>query len=227
MLRHGETSLAVVDEDGRFCGLIPPHRMLAVLFEEHEEDVAQLGGFLAGTSQARSAAEEPIGRRLWHRLPWLLVGLAGAMGAAAIVGSFEEQLKAQVLLGFFVPGVVYMADAVGTQTEALVIRGIACGVPIRGILGRELATGAIIGVAIAAAFFPFALGVWGDTRVAVAVSIALLASCSTATVVGLGLPYLINRLGRDPAFGAGPVGTVIQDLVSIAIYFGVGVALVR
>jgi magnesium transporter len=164
MLRHGETSLAVVDEDGRFCGLIPPHRMLAVLFEEHEEDVAQLGGFLAGTSQARSAAEEPIGRRLWHRLPWLLVGLAGAMGAAAIVGSFEEQLKAQVLLGFFVPGVVYMADAVGTQTEALVIRGIACGVPIRGILGRELATGAIIGVAIAAAFFPFALGVWGDTR---------------------------------------------------------------
>jgi magnesium transporter len=53
--------------------------------------------------------------RLWHRLPWLLLGLGGAIVAAPLVGRFKEQLREEVLLAFFVPGVVYMADAVGTQ----------------------------------------------------------------------------------------------------------------
>jgi magnesium transporter len=226
MVQHGESSLAVVDADGRFRGLIPPTRMLAVLLEEHDEDMARLGGFLAGTAEARRASEEPVSRRLWHRFPWLLLGLAGAMLSAGIVASFEEQLRQVVLLAFFVPGIVYMADAVGTQTEALVIRGISVGVPIRRILVRELVTGAVIGVAIAAAFLPFALLVWGDAEVAAVVALALFASCSTATAVAMGLPYLLHRLGRDPAFGSGPLATVIQDLASILIYFGIAAAFV-
>jgi len=226
MARRGQGSLAVVDEEGLFHGLIPPWRMLAVLLAEHEEDLARLGGFLAGTSEARSAAEEDVAQRLWHRLPWLLVGLAGAMGTAAIVGSFEAELRRVLLLSFFIPAVVYMADAVGTQTEALVIRGIAVGVPVGRILGRELATGGITGLVIAAGFLPFAYGVWGDGRVALTVAIALFASCSTAALVGMGLPYLLHRLGHDPAFGSGPLGTVIQDLLSILIYFGVALLLV-
>jgi len=225
MASHAERSLAVVDDAGRFRGLIPAHRMLAVALEEHEEDLARLGGFLAKTAQARTAAEEPIGQRLWHRLPWLLLGLAGAMASAVIVGSFEEELERIVLLAFFVPGVVYMADAVGTQTEALIIRGIAVGVPIRHVFVREFATGAIMGAGIAAAFLPFAWVVWGDASIAIAVALALFASCSIATVVAMALPYLLHRLGRDPAFGSGPLATVIQDLLSIAIYFGTAVAL--
>jgi magnesium transporter len=122
------------ERQGEFVGLVPPHRIVAVLLTEHDEDVARLGGCLASTENARQAAEEDVGRRLWHRLPWLLVGLAGAMASAAIVGAFEEQLEDNVLLAVFVPGVVYMADAVGTQTEALVIRGLSVGVSIRAIL---------------------------------------------------------------------------------------------
>jgi magnesium transporter len=226
MVRAGESSLAVVDESGRFLGLIPPNRMLGVLLEEHDEDVARLGGYLASTSRARIATEEPLRRRLWHRLPWLLLGLGGAMGAAGIVGSFEEQLRDLVLLSFFIPAVVYMADAVGTQTEAIVIRGISVGVELRKIMGREIATGAIVGGGVAAAFLPFALLVWGDATVAFVVAISLFAACATATLVAMGLPYLLHRLGRDPAFGAGPLATVIQDLLSILIYFGVAAALV-
>ncbi|MBJ7330290.1 MAG: magnesium transporter, partial [Solirubrobacteraceae bacterium] len=89
MVRRGESSLAVVEPDGTFVGLIPPARMLRVLLAEHDEDLARLGGYLASTASARQAAEEPIGRRLWHRLPWLLIGLAGAMLSALLVGSFE------------------------------------------------------------------------------------------------------------------------------------------
>jgi magnesium transporter len=223
MVRRSESSVAVVDGGGEFAGLVPPHRMLGVLLAEHDEDVARLGGYLASTERARLAVEEPVGRRLRHRLPWLLVGLIGAMASAAIVGAFEEELKANVLLAVFVPGVVYMADAVGTQTEALLIRGLSVGVSVRRVIGGELATGAAIGVAIAAAFFPFALVVWGDGSVALAVSLALLASCSIATLVAMLLPWLFQRLGVDPAFGSGPLATVIQDLLSIMVYFAVAV----
>jgi len=55
--------------------------------------------------------------RLWHRLPWLAMGLAGAMISAGLMAAFETQLQANLLIAFFVPGIVYLADAVGTQTE--------------------------------------------------------------------------------------------------------------
>lgn len=219
--RRGARAIAVVDAHDRFLGLIPAERLLAVLEEEHEEDMARLSGSLA----ARTASEEPVARRLWHRLPWLALGLAGAMSSAVIVASFEEELRAEVLLAFFVPAVVYMADAVGTQTETVVIRGMSLGIPIARVAGRELATGLVIGSLIAAAFFPFALAAWGNLRVALTVSLALFVSSSVATVVAMALPYLLARLGRDPAFGSGPLATVIQDLLSIAVYFALALAL--
>ncbi len=223
MVDKGESSVAVVNGGGEFRGLVPPHRMLAVLLAEHDQDVARLGGYLAGTRDARHAAKEAIGKRLWHRLPWLLLGLIGAMLSTAIVGAFEEQLQEQVLLAVFVPAVVYMADAVGTQTEAVLIRGLAVGVGIGDVLRREAASGALIGLLIAAVFFPFALFVWGDGDVAIAVALALLASCSIATLVAMLLPWLFQRLGLDPAFGSGPLATVLQDLLSIAVYFAIAV----
>ena len=164
MVDRHECALAVVDADGRFLGLIPPYRMLRVLLDEHEEDLARLGGYLAGTARARGAAEEPVGQRLWHRLPWLLVGLLGAMGATAIVGGFKHQLEANVLLAFFIPAVVYMADAVGTQTETVMIRALAAGVTVRSVLRRELLTGLVMGIVIGSAFLGFALVGWGDAE---------------------------------------------------------------
>ena len=223
--RSRARSVAVVDESGRFLHMVPPESVIAVLSEEHEEDLARIGGFLARSGSARTAAEEDVRMRLWHRLPWLAIGLVGAMASAGIVASFEDQLERQVLLAFFVPAVVYMADAVGTQTETVVIRGMALGVSLRSIARRELATGAIIGMLLAAAFFLFARAVWGDVRVAAVVSLALLVSASVATVVAMLLPYALQRLGRDPAFGSGPLATVIQDLLSIAAYFAIATAL--
>ena len=133
---HGESSLAVVDQEGRFQGLIPPHRLLRVLLTEHDEDIAHFGGYLRGTCEARTASEDLLLRRLWHRLPWLFIGLAGAMASADIVGMFESQLASNVMLAFFIPAVVYLADAVGTQTETLIIRGLSIGIPLKQIARR-------------------------------------------------------------------------------------------
>ena len=96
---------------------------------------------------------------------------------------------------------------------------------MRAVVRRELITGAIVGLTIAVAFLPFVLFGWGDERVAVAVSLALLASCSIATIVAMTLPWLFQRAGIDPAFGSGPLATVVQDLLSIAVYFAIAVPL--
>jgi magnesium transporter len=217
-VQHGESTLAVVDEDRRFLGLIPPQRLLSVLLEEHHEDMARLSGFLRGSRSAQNALEEPLGRRLLHRLPWLLVGLLGAFLAADLLGSFEEDLKRNVILAFFLPGIVYLADAVGTQTETLVVRGLSVGIPVGRVAAREAVTGVLVGLGLSGLSVAFVLWRWGDPGVALVLGISLLAACSCATLVAMGLPHLFQRLGRDPAFGSGPLATVIQDLLSVAIY---------
>ncbi len=225
-VQHGESALAVVDDSGRFVGFIPADRLLAVLLHEHDEDMARVGGFLRDSSMARTTSEEPVVRRFWHRVPWLLLGLLGAVLAADIVGLFEKELQANVMLAFFIPGIVYLADAVGTQTEALVIRGLSVGVSIGHVVRREIFTGLFVGFTLAAVFFPIGLWRWGDAGLAMAVALSIFAACATASFVALSLPWLLNRLGIDPAFGSGPLGTVIQDLLSIVIYFAIATAIV-
>ena len=221
MIDRAESSMGVVDDDGTFRGLIPPYRMLEVLLTEHDEDMARIGGYLASTRRARTAAQERVLRRLWHRMPWLLIGLIGAMASAALVGAFEGQLDQKILLAFFLPAVVYLAAAVGTQTEAVLIRGLAVGVPIRSVAARELLTGLVLGVLLALAFLPFAAVGWGDDKVALAVSLSVFVCCTIAAAVAMALPWVLQRLGRDPAFGSGPLATVIEDLVTIAIYLAI------
>jgi magnesium transporter len=225
-VRHGEGALAVVDDDNRFLGLIPPQRLLGVMLQEHDEDLARLGGFIRGSSSAREASTETTALRLWHRLPWLFIGLLGAIAAAFVVEGFEERLREEVLLAFFIPGVVYLADAVGTQTEALVIRGMSVGVSMREMMRRELITGVVAGTVLGVTFFPIGIVLWGDADVVLAVSLSLFAACSVATVVASGLPWLFSAAGQDPAFGSGPLSTVIQDLLSIVLYLSIASMLV-
>ena len=165
-----------------------------------------------------SSAEEPVSRRLRHRLPWLAMGLAGAMLSAWIVGFAEDEISRNVALAFFMPAIVYMADAVGTQTEVLVVRSLSAGVPLRDFFFKEAAAGILIGALIAVAFFPFCLVFYDQANLALTVSLALFVSASAAGIIALVLPWLLSRNGADPAFGSGPLATVIQDLLSIVIY---------
>lgn len=225
-VKHEETALAVVDREGRFVGLIPGHRLLAILLEEHEEDLARLGGFLKQNSRARTTSEEPVLQRFLHRLPWLLLGLVGAILAAQVVGGFERQLSELVLLAFFMPGIVYLADAVGTQTETVVVRGLSLGIPIRRVLGQEIFTGLMIGLTLALIAWPIIGWLWGDQAVAFGVALSIFAASSVASLVAMILPWLFDKLDIDPAFGSGPLATVVQDLLSIVIYFTIVTAVV-
>jgi magnesium transporter len=220
-VQQGESALAVVDEAGGFVGLIPPQRLLAVLLAEHHEDMARLGGMWRNALSARRSLQEPIGRRLVHRLPWLVVGLLGMLLAADVVALFERELQSSLVLAFFLPGLVYLADAVSTQTETLVVRGLSVGIPISRVLRQEMVTGVLIGFGLALAAIVVTVGRWGVGEFVAVLAISLALACTAATAVAIGLPWLLQRVGQDPAFASGPLGTVIQDLLSILIYFAV------
>lgn len=226
MIDAGAGYLIVVGSAGQFRGVISPDSMLTVLLTEHEEDLARIGGYSAGSTQSIRAAEEPVGRRLWHRLPWLIVGLLGAMVSALIMGAFEETLQSNVLIALFVPAIVYMAGAVGSQTQTVLIRAFAVGVTTRSILVRELITGVLVGIVIGLSFLAFSLVVWGDAEVAIAVAVALFTSAAVAVAVALALPTFFQKVGLDPAFGSGPLATLIQDLLSIGTYFAAVILIV-
>lgn len=157
-LAERATSVAVVDRDGRLAGALPARSLLAILREEHVEDLHRLAGIQRETTRDHDALEGPPARRARHRLPWLLVGLAGSMGAALIMSRFERVLERDLAIAFFVPAIVYLADAIGTQTEAIAVRGLSISrLTLGHLLGGEMRTGLLIGVILAALAFPLVM----------------------------------------------------------------------
>lgn len=218
---HDETAaVPIVDDAQRLLGVVPPLALLEVLRHEHVEDLHRLAGIRRENSRARHAIEAPPSRRARDRLPWLLVGLAGSMLATFVVAYFEQALHARVAVAFFIPGIVYLADAIGTQTEAIAVRGLSLSrVSFASLILGEARTGLIIGITLAVLSF---LPIWlwfGDVKLAAAVAVALLVAGAAATTIGMLFPWLLARTGRDPAFGSGPLATIVQDVLSLIIYF--------
>jgi magnesium transporter len=220
-LHHGVAAMPVVDAAGRLVGVVASTTMMDILRREHVEDLHRLAGITRESADARQALEEAPLRRARHRLPWLVVGLGGSMVATFIVARFETTLTAKPELAFFVPGLVYLADAIGTQSEAVAVRGLSLShVGIGRLIGSELRTGLVIGVVLALLAFPMIWLVFGEPRLAAAVTLALAGASVVASTLGLLLPWLLARTGADPAYGSGPLATIVQDVLSLLIYFG-------
>jgi magnesium transporter len=216
---RGLVGVPVVSKDGRAIGCIAATRLLDVLWREHTEDMHRLAGILKPMDLARHALDDPPPVRAMHRLPWLGVGLIGSAIATAVMATFEATFAGNVKLAFFVPAIVYLADAIGTQTEAVAVRGLTLAHrPFASLLAGETAAGALIGLALAVIAYAGVGAAFGDMRLAAAVALAVLAAGTIASAVGLTLPWLLSRWGLDPAFGSGPVATIIQDVLSILIY---------
>lgn len=227
-IRHGLPAVPVLDRSGALLGVVPPETLLEVLRHEHVEDLHRLAGIRHETTRARHAIEAPPLRRARDRLPWLLVGLVGSILATIIMASFEEALRAKLAIAFFVPAVVYLADAIGTQTEAVAVRGISLShAPLARLVWGEARTGALIGATLGAVAFAGIWGWLGEARLAAAVGLSLFVASAAATTIGFAFPYALARSGRDPAFGSGPIATIIQDVLSLLVYFAIVTVLVR
>jgi magnesium transporter len=221
--QHGVFAPPVVDSAGRLLGCLPPEALVDIGRREHAEDISRLAGIVHRNSHGVAALEAPPWRRAIHRLPWLIVGLAGSAVATLVVASFEARLSADVVVAFFIPAIVYLADAIGTQTEAVVVRGLSfTNVPrFSRLFSGEFSTGIIVGAALGVVAFLLVYAGFGDAGLALAIAIAVSLAGALASICGLLFPWLLSRFGLDPAFGSGPVATVIQDVLSLVIYFAV------
>jgi magnesium transporter len=219
---HGLSEVAVTNEAGELVGAVQAHTLIHVLRQEHIEDMHRFVGIIHQANYAAHALEISPWRRVRNRLPWLLVGLAGSAVSAVVMAGYETALSANIAVAFFVPGIVYLADAIGTQTEAVAVRGLSLThAPLSSILAHELTAGLLIGLILALLAAPLVVLWFGQWELALAVSVSIVAAGGAATSIGLLLPWLLSRAGSDPAFGSGPLATVIQDLLSILIYLGV------
>lgn len=220
-LTHQIPAVPVVDDQGCLLGAVPAHTVFRIMREEHIQDMDRLVGIWRTSDQALSAIEgEPL-RRVMDRLPWLIVGTVGCVLATGLMATFESTLRTDLAVAFFIPGIVYLADAIGTQSEAIAVRGLSLSsTPVSQLLKGELKTGLYLGTSLALLVFPF---IWlaFDAKLAFAVSVALVCASSVATGIGLLLPSMLSRLGKDPAYGSGPVATIVQDLLSLLIYLSV------
>src|SRR3989304_1381256 len=167
-------------------------------------------------------ATERISLLLKLRLPWLVLGLIFGIITTLFVGQFEELLSKNVKLAFFIPVIVYMSDAVGTQTETIYVRNLAKKqLRFLAYLTKEFLIGIIIGVIFGVLSGLFALVWLGSTQVATTVGLAMFVSIASASVISLVIPTILYRERTDPAVGAGPFTTVIQDFITLLIYFAI------
>lgn len=180
-----------------------------------------MGHSESGEGQTREAMNAPLLRRVADRLPWLMAGLVGSTAASFVVSQFEDELESQVVVAFFIPAVVYLADAIGAQTVSIVVRGLSSGKhpPFWKMLLQQVATGLLNGLGLGALSFGVAYLLYQELMVGLAFGLAVVFAGITASSLGLIVPYLLKKLGKDPAFGSSPIATVIQDVISLLIYF--------
>lgn len=154
------------------------------------------------------------------RLPWLVIGLVGGMITGIIVSRFELSIRENIALAFFIPIIAYMSDAVGTQTETILIRALTnLKFSIRKYVFREFWVGATMGIimGILAGIFAYILS--GSAAVGWVAGISLFLSMTVAAVLACFTPLILRSLEKDPAVGSGPFTTALQDVVSLTIYF--------
>lgn len=220
-LKHNLKAIPIVDKENKFLGVVPPDAILGILHLEHVEDFLRSAGIHSAVRETFEGTPIFLARA---RLPWLILGLFGGLAAAAIIEVFEGPLKTYFLLAAFIPLMVYMADAVGAQTQTLFIRNLVLESQPR--LGqhilRELKTGIIIAVFLALFLSLFSFAWFRPPYfIGITLGISLLLTILGAMAIGVLIPWLLWKFKKDPAVGAGPFGTIARDLLSLIIYFGV------
>ena len=157
------------------------------------------------------------------RLLWLGIGLAASLLIANLINTFEDVLQQNIILAAFIPLIVYMSDAVGTQMESIIIRELNAKrkFNFRSFMSRQfkivLPVAIIIAVVSAVILF-----FWQkDINLAYVVGIALFTGILSSLITGAVLPYIFWRLHEDPAEASGPIATVLQDFLSVLVFFSV------
>lgn len=156
-----------------------------------------------------------------HRIPWLSLGLLGGILATIIVSRYEAILSADVRLAFFIPIIVYLSDAIGTQTETIYVRELSERNKINFLkyISKECFIGLNLGV-ISGVILGIFANYWLDSYlIGMTIGLTMIINLTLAPILAVIIPNMLYRRHSDPALGSGPVATIIQDLISLLVYF--------
>ncbi len=222
-IEHKLKEIPIVDHENRLMGVVPQDAILAALQADHVDDLLKFAGIHRFTDPAKSILTASPAVLVKKRLPWLLVGLAGGLAASAVVTAFQGTLREELILASFIPAIVYIADAVGAQTQTIFIRSLSVnrGLNILAYLARELKVGAALALILGASIGALVSSFWEPPLLGLIVGGSFAVSISAAILAAMFFPWLFSKLNIDPAIASGPFATVIRDLLSLVIYFAV------
>ncbi|MDR2459896.1 MAG: magnesium transporter [Deltaproteobacteria bacterium] len=217
----------VVDSHNRLLGKVTVDDIMDVVNEEADKDFYRMAG---------SSEEElyTIGtlKTAGLRLPWLLFNLGGGLVTSFILAHFEKSFQAAMALVAFVPMVMGLAGAVGSQSATITVRGIATGRVQKGQLWRNIIKEQKVSLLLALIFGLFitlvASYLYGDNlaRIGIAIGVSLTCAILVAALLGFLTPNFFRAINIDPALASGPVVTSMGDVVSLFIYATVGTTIV-
>lgn len=218
MAKYDLEAIPVVDDDMVLLGRITIDDIVDVLIEEADKDY-QLAAGITGDVEADDS--------IWHltkaRLPWLLIGMFGGIGAASIINGFSDAMMQFPTLMLFIPLVQATAGNVGVQSSAIVVKGLASGTIDSNIVGRllkELLLGLVNGLAIA--FIVLIISHFGFQTTyleSLTICLALVTVIMMAAIIGTSMPIFLDRRGIDAAVATGPFITTSNDVFGILTYF--------
>jgi magnesium transporter len=217
--RYDFLAIPVVNEEHMLMGIITVDDIIDVVIKEANEDIEKLsatGKSIDFETKSFVAA--------YRRLPWLILLLLIGIVSGGIISNYEETLDKVVALAFFMPMISGMTGNTGTQSLAVVVRGLASNDidknVVTRLIMRELSVGMIIGLVCGLLISIIAL-VWrGNFVLGVVVGGSLFLTLIIGTLSGTIIPLILYRLKVDPAIASGPLITTLNDIFSLTIYFG-------
>ena len=211
-------AVPVVNFAGNFAGVVMADTILQILHTEHIEDMLKSVGIR--TKPENFNLHPSFIKQITGRTPWLLFGLIGGIFGAGIVNYFEQDISDLLFVTAFIPAIVYIADAVGNQSEMLVVRALTLDTKFKvsKYLLREWGVGFSISVLLSAVMYFVSL-VWLENQaLSLVLALSVVATVLFSITFTVLLPWILNKLGFDPAVASGPVATVVCDISSVSIY---------
>ncbi len=211
-------SAPVVDEDDRLVGVITIDDAMAVLDEEHEEDILRLAGVGEGS------LSDSVVETTKQRLPWLAVNLVTAILASVVIAQFEGVIAQIVALAVLMPIVASMGGNAGTQALTVAVRAIATrdltGSNVWRVVRREAAVGLFNGVIFAIVMGAVGWLWFGSTMIGVVLAAAMVVNLVVAGLAGILVPVTLEKAGVDPALASGAFVTTVTDVVGFFAFLG-------
>ena len=215
-------SAPVVDDDGRLIGVITIDDAMAVLDEEHEEDILRLAGVGEGSLSDR------VIETTKQRLPWLAVNLVTAIAASLVIAQFEMALAQIVALAVLMPIVASMGGNAGTQSLTVAVRALATkdltGSNVWRVIRRECLVGLINGTIFAVVMGIVGVIWFGSPALGGVIAVAMVINMIVAGLAGTGIPIVLERIGVDPALASGAFVTTVTDVVGFFAFLGLAAA---